>query len=567
MSGRAEDPRLLSVAEAIADGTRVDWNGLEQSTTREQSIVINELRALERFNAVNTDTRAEWGPFIITTEIGRGVFGRVYHAVDPNLQLDVALKVIRPLVAGEELDLDHALTEARLLAKVTHPNVVRVYRAERIGNEVGIAMELIKGQTLDELVQQRAPFGASEAMLIGLDLCRALAAVHAAGLLHGDIKARNVMREAGGRTVLMDFGAGRDLQRELQPGGDFAGTPVYLAPEVFAGRARSKASDIYSLGVLLYYLVSGSYPVDGRTGTEIGRHHSEGTSRRPLRDARPDLPDGFVRVVEQALAEKPQDRYPSAGAFETALARLLSPPAVSSRILSRMKPALAAAAVLIVVGLGATMVYRIVNPAGTEIADSGGAATVAGTYQIEAGLYIERDGANLRAQDGMRVAPGDKLSLRVQASVPAHVYVVNEDEQGEAYLLFPLPGQALTNPLPAEQPHRLPGVQEGRPLSWQVTSAGGREHFLIFASPEPSEAFEQMVATLPPPTPDKPVQAVRLSREAVGVLRGVGGLTSTPVQTSQQLRLTRDFATPLVAGEETVRGVWIRQLTLENPLQ
>ena len=205
--------------------------------------------------------------------------------------------------------------------------MVRVFGAERIGDEVGLSMELVEGRTLDAIVRERGPLSASEAAVIGLDLCRALAAVHGAGLLHGDIKAHNVMRADGGRTMLMDFGAGRALNVvPATPGGDFAGTPVYLAPEVFAGANRAPASDIYSLGVLLYFLVTGSYPLDGGTGTEIRRLHDQGTSRRPLRDVRPDLPDAFIRAVERALAEDPRQRFGAAGTLESALGNTIADP-------------------------------------------------------------------------------------------------------------------------------------------------------------------------------------------------------------------------------------------------
>ena len=178
---------------------------------------------LEGFARINAEAPASWGPFTVISEVGRGSFGTVYKAVDPNLQLEVALKVIRSDHPDIAIDIARALSEGRLLAKIRHLNVVRVYRAERIDNEVGLSMELIKGHTLDSLVRQRGPYSASEAMLIGVDLCKALAAVHAAGIIHGDIKAHNVMREEGGRTVLMDFGAGKDMKRDKRPGGDFDG--------------------------------------------------------------------------------------------------------------------------------------------------------------------------------------------------------------------------------------------------------------------------------------------------------------------------------------------------------
>jgi serine/threonine protein kinase len=128
------------------------------------------------------------------------------------------------------------------------------------------------------------------------------------------------MREAGGRTVLMDFGAGKDATAPIE-GSDFAGTPVYIALEVFRGAARNKVSDIDSLGVLLFYLVTREYPVAGDTREDIETRHAT-PDRRHLRDVRPDLPPEFVRTVEKAIASDPTERYRSAGAFEMALAEI-----------------------------------------------------------------------------------------------------------------------------------------------------------------------------------------------------------------------------------------------------
>ena len=567
MSESADDPRLLSLASDIADGTAVDWKDIaRQLADPAQFAIVDELRALEGFKTVNDVLPSRWGPFLLTEELGRGVFGRVFVARDPDLQIDVALKVIRTPKSDES----QGLKEARLLAKVSHPNVVRVYRVERIADEVGIAMELIRGRTLSQVVHTTGPLAAHEAAVIGMDVCRAVAAVHGAGMIHGDVKAHNVMRETGGRTILMDFGAGRMLDHAVRADGDFAGTPAYLAPEVFGGAVRTRASDIYSIGVLLYYLVTASYPIQGATGSEIARHHRGGRPRKPLRDARPDLPDSFVRLVERALAEKPDDRFQSAGALEAALAETVSSaPVVPVPVPAWGRFALALAVVVLALALGG---YRIFGGADspTEVAAPLAVTPTvetAGTYRIEAALYVERGGVDVRVQQGTRVAPGDKLSLHVRASVPAHVYVVNEDEQGEGYLLFPLPGQSVTNPLPAGQMHRLPGMQAGERLSWQVTSAGGREHFIIFANTAPLSSFEQLFAGLPPPGRDNPVQAVGLSHEAVGVLRGVGGVTSASTGAGAATGLAREFSTPLVDGEESVRGVWIRQVTLENPVR
>lgn len=580
---RADDPRLLSLAASISAGTPVDWRAeRDRIADPERSATLDELQALERLSRVNDPTPMTWGPFTIADEIGRGAFGTVYRAMDPNLQVDLALKVIRPPSADEPIDTARALREARLLAQISHPNVVRVYRADRVENEVGVAMELIKGRTLEDIVEREGAYGANEALLVGRDLCRALAAVHAAGLLHGDIKARNVMRAEGGRIVLMDFGGGRDLKREPSQADSISGTPLYLAPEVFAGQDATKTADIYSLGVLIYFLATGTYPIEGSSFADIERQHRQYAPRRPLRDIRPDLTEAFTQVVERATSARPSHRYASASEFESAIDRALrgvvdpmAPPVDWRRVAT-------AAAIVGALGLVSTATYRALFPSndtssasrpgtGNTVTPSadGSALPISpgdGSYVIDAALHRIENGADVRLQSGARVAPGDRLSLDVRASVPTYVYVVNEDEQGESYLLFPLPGQGLTNPLPAGARHRLPGAQDGEQIHWQVTSAGGREHFLIFAAPEPpSPAFVRMFAALPTPSAGKPVVSHRLSTQEVAVLRGVGGLQSSPMSTDQQLRLTKEFGTALSASEEVVRGIWVRQVTLENP--
>jgi len=276
MSASDEDTRLLSVAESISEGTPVNWNDVDKHDDPAYQDIVTELKVLEGLARVHEDSPKAWGPFAIVGEIARGAFGTVYIADDRSLNLTMALKVIRPRNPEVPLDPGKALTEARLLAKISHPNVVRVFRADRIGDEVGVAMELVKGQTLEDLVQKQSRFSAREATLIGIDLCQALAAVHRSGALHGDIKAHNVMRSEDGRIVLMDFGAGKDLN--IAPRYtrlDFVGTPLYMAPEVFGGQPRSKNTDIYSLGVLLYYLATATYPVPGDTRTAITRQHEQ----------------------------------------------------------------------------------------------------------------------------------------------------------------------------------------------------------------------------------------------------------------------------------------------------
>jgi len=261
--------------------------------------------------------RLTWGPLEIRRTLGRGRFGTVHVAWDPSLEREVALKILRS--ADESAAV---IREARLLARVRHPNVVTVYGVDQHDNAVGLWMDLIEGLTLRQVLAVRGVLGAQEAALIGIDLCRAVAAVHKAGLLHRDIKVHNVMREAGGRIVLMDFGAGEVRSDPMRAENGIIGTPVYAAPEIFSGAPATIASDVYSVGVVLYHLVTMRYPVEGETMYEIAAAH-ERRDVTPLSDRRPELPESFTRVVEHALERDPSRRYRSCGALQQDLVNAL----------------------------------------------------------------------------------------------------------------------------------------------------------------------------------------------------------------------------------------------------
>jgi eukaryotic-like serine/threonine-protein kinase len=337
------DAALLALAESIADGAAVDWDAAEAGATPEERAVIRQLRVLSDLAGLHrsmpspvdeTTSMARktaaapaigsWAHLALIERLGGGTFGDVYRAWDRHLEREVALKLLRAERADDDLNTSRIANEGRLLARIRHGNVVCVHGVAVHDQRVGLWMELVRGVTLEQQVAANGPFSAREAAMIGVDLCRALASIHAAGLIHRDVKAQNVMREDGGRIVLMDLGTGREAgahgrgaMREL------AGTPLYLAPEIFAGSAASALTDVYSLGVLLYRLVSGSFPVRATTVDELEARHAEGALVH-LRDVRADLPSAFVRVVDRAIAPEPARRYQSAGELEAALLESLA---------------------------------------------------------------------------------------------------------------------------------------------------------------------------------------------------------------------------------------------------
>jgi serine/threonine-protein kinase len=353
MAGESED--LDKLFELVADGEAVDWDALERAAPDEESrALLRRLRLIAEVGQVHRSQADEspvgettepvptapsgggwppprqphvatasapgegriWGHLQLVRKIGEGSYGEVYHAHDTWLDHPVALKLLKP-EAESRVQPSDLLHEARKLARVRHVNVVTVHGADRHDGRVGFWMDFIDGETLAARVA-KGRLSAGEAVSIGQEVCRALAAVHQAKLIHRDVKAQNVMRaHDGGRIILMDFGAGEFVGGS--PGSRAQGTPLYLAPELLQGESANVRTDIYAAGVLLYHLVTGGFPVEAGSLAALVEAHRRGDRRR-LRDERPDLPESFIAIVERAIDPDPAKRYASAGQMEAKLA-------------------------------------------------------------------------------------------------------------------------------------------------------------------------------------------------------------------------------------------------------
>jgi Tol biopolymer transport system component len=370
-----DDPVVLRLAASVVDGRQIDW--VDESAQGGPSDRGDSARPLDglRLVADVADAfrrqRAEgepdhdstlalrlfrWGRLDVLERLGEGGYGQVYRAYDPQLDRQVALKLQRQTADAGVL---RALGEARRLARIRHPNVLTVHGVDVHDGRAGLWTDLLEGRTLHDLVESSGPLSAHEAAGVGVDLCRALAAIHNAGLVHGDVKPGNVMREVGGRIVLMDFGAAREQQVAF--GRLVEATTVTAAPEVLAGAAPTPSADLYSLGATLFFLVCGRYP--------FAPPESE-RARPRLRDLRADLPSELVEVIEGALQPDPALRPSSAGELEASLRRaggVSSPvaaaePAGDGRVArgGRMLPRIAAAglALAVLIALAVLLVPR-----------------------------------------------------------------------------------------------------------------------------------------------------------------------------------------------------------------
>lgn len=589
MRGKAVDRE--QVAQAVADRTPVNWDALrdEASDPRESALLGNlkVVAKIARFcrglqegtveatthdesvgppsgargtddashGAASTEKggarHASWGHLQILEKVGEGSFGQVFRAWDSKLHKEVALKLLRgPESAGEEWT-SQAITEARLLARVEHKSISRVYGVDRFEGRVGFWMEFVQGPTLHDLVREQGPLSEADTSRIGRELCSALTAIHDAGVIHRDIKAHNVMRDNKGRIVITDFGCGipRNVSSRLD-GGSIAGTPAYMAPELLDGEEATPRTDMYSLGVLLFYLATGQVPEQVSSVEDLRRARQEGR-RRKLRELRPDLSESFAAVIERAIARDPNQRFRTLSDMGAALVE-------ASRRSTGKRNAFFAWGLL---GVAILVVVFTILSLDSQPFQS---------FAVDAALVrFHEQGDREVLHEGNWIRPGDKLALELQPSQDVYAYVINRDQKGRYYLLFPLPGYDTQNPLAGNSNHRLPGVQDDQEKAWVVSSAGGKEYFYLIAARERLEDFEREIAAIPVAGVGVNGPSREISERTVrAITRGIGDVVNVDLAGPQSavtpekiLRAIQDMS----KQEKKKRGVWVQEMVLENP--
>jgi serine/threonine protein kinase len=275
-------------------------------------------------------------PYRVLHKIGEGASGVVYEAEHVELGRKVALKVLGAAHASARDAIDRFRREARAVAKLSHPNLVALYDfGKSIDGRVFLAMELLSGETLDRRIKRLGGMDWREAVLLGVEVCRALEAAHGAGLVHRDLKPANLFLTEGGGLKLLDFGVAMALadvvseaNEKRQKGFAIFGTPEYMAPEQVAGEAVDGRCDLYALGCVLYELVTGSALFDGPSSVVVmGRQLRE--EPEPLQKRAPmrGIPEELDAVVLRALAKAPGERFASPTALREALEETLRAPA------------------------------------------------------------------------------------------------------------------------------------------------------------------------------------------------------------------------------------------------
>jgi serine/threonine-protein kinase len=291
------------------------------------------------------------GQFRIVQKIGTGGMGSVYKAEQPEMNRMVAIKILHPKLAGRKDLTSRFRREARAMSQLTHPNTVRVFMYGELEEDgsLYIVMELLEGRNLNQTVRKEGPMGPERAIPILVQVCGALHEAHEMGIVHRDLKPENIFLCVQGGLKdypkVLDFGLAKVTERQMRPGsviltqeGMVFGTPEFMSPEQAQGKMLDARSDIYSLAVILYEVLTGKLPFNAKTPMEyIQKHVMEPPI--PLNERVPGktFPPVLGEVIAKALAKNPADRFQTAADFAAALSACNEPG--SERLLTVLAPA------------------------------------------------------------------------------------------------------------------------------------------------------------------------------------------------------------------------------------
>ena len=268
------------------------------------------------------------GRYELEELVGAGGMSSVYRAHDSMLERHVALKVMHEQLMSDGDHVARFRREARLAAQLSHPNIVTVIDRGEQGERQFIVFEYVEGENLKALIEREAPLPERDAVELALQVADGLAFAHAHGLVHRDVKPQNVLLTEDGRAKVTDFGIARsiDVQRSLTQTGTVMGTSDYISPEQARGGPVNECSDIYSLGAVLYELLTGEVPFPGDNFVSVAMRHLNEPSPS-VRGARPDVSPRLDAAIRRAMAKDPGDRFPSMESFAAELRACLSDPA------------------------------------------------------------------------------------------------------------------------------------------------------------------------------------------------------------------------------------------------
>ncbi|MGD8535665.1 MAG: protein kinase [Candidatus Aminicenantes bacterium] len=270
-------------------------------------------------------------------ELGRGGMGNVYRVVDKKINEEMALKLLHPVIATEKKTIERFKNELKLARKITHKNVCRMYDLNEEKGTPYITMEYVPGEDLKSIIMMTGQLSVGRAISIAKQICEGLAEAHHLGVVHRDLKSRNIMIDKEGNARIMDFGIARSLKAEGITGdGIMVGTPEYMSPEQVKGEEVDQRSDIYSLGIVLFEMVTGKIPFEGDTSISIALKHKTEEPPDP-QDFNAQIPEELSTVILKCLDKEKEERYQSIGEVFSELDNLEKEISTEERIPTKRK--------------------------------------------------------------------------------------------------------------------------------------------------------------------------------------------------------------------------------------
>jgi hypothetical protein len=306
-----------------------DYKGVrEKSVSGRETVLVTDPPAVDAPVFVAPGGIANFAPdtlaaisvrYEILALAGSGSMGNVYKARDRETGGIVALKLLKPEIASDQQMTDRFKRELLFARKITHKNVCRVYEFNRANGVAYTSMEFVEGDSLRALLNLAGKLATARATEIALEICSGLKEAHAQGIVHRDLKPENVMVDTGGHVKIMDFGIARSMDNGTRLTGSLAGTPAYMAPEQVAGKPVDYRTDIYSVGLVLYEMFTGSPAFKAENSVAVAlKQMSEDVV--PPHALEPTIPLSIERTILKCLEKEPQRRYLSIAELETALA-------------------------------------------------------------------------------------------------------------------------------------------------------------------------------------------------------------------------------------------------------
>ena len=278
------------------------------------------------------------GRYQIIEELGRGGMGRVYKALDTEVNEKVALKLIKPEIAADKKTIERFRNELKFARKIRHKNVCQMYDLNREEGSYYITMEYISGDDLKGMIRRMGRFSAAQAITIAKQVCEGLSEAHKLGVVHRDLKPQNIMIDQDGNARIMDFGIARSIEgKSITGAGIMIGTPDYMSPEQVDGKETDQRSDIYSLGIILYEMVTGQTPFEGDTPFTIGVKHKSEAPKDP-KELNPQIPDNLGRVILRCLEKEKEQRYPNSHELCSDLSAIEQGIPTTEKIIPKKRP-------------------------------------------------------------------------------------------------------------------------------------------------------------------------------------------------------------------------------------